>query len=149
MTAARHFSPLFNYEHQVVFFESHFTELKVGISPNQTQLQWCIQSQPKVAFDFTPGVWYNFAYDINFSASTVGLWASTGSDPLVRVYAQTSAATSTNSEDWHLGLLAMNSGTATEDWYFSGVYIEVSGIAPPGHVGRLTLLHRVILLRLI
>ncbi|KAG8980399.1 hypothetical protein FRC05_006030 [Tulasnella sp. 425] len=116
--------PLFSYEHQVVFFESHFTELKVGISPNQTQLQWCIQSNPKYAVDFTPGVWYNFAYDINFSAGTVGLWASTGSAPLQRVYAQTAASTSTNSADWHLGVLAFDAGTATEDWYFSGVYIE-------------------------
>ncbi|KAG8921015.1 hypothetical protein FRC00_009240, partial [Tulasnella sp. 408] len=46
--------PLFSYEHQVVFFESHFTELKVGISPNQTQLQWCVSGSPKYAVDFTP-----------------------------------------------------------------------------------------------
>ncbi|KAG9004071.1 hypothetical protein FRB90_011060 [Tulasnella sp. 427] len=116
--------PLFSYEHQVVFFESHFTELKVGISPNQTQLQWCVSGSPKYAVDFTPGVWYNFAYDINFSASTVGLWASTGSNPLQRVYAQTSASTSTNSADWHLGVLAFDQGTAKEDWYFAGVYVE-------------------------
>ncbi|KAG9043277.1 hypothetical protein FS837_009822, partial [Tulasnella sp. UAMH 9824] len=116
--------PLFSYEHQVVFFESHFTELKVGISPNQTQLQWCVSSSPKYAVDFAPDVWYNFAYDIDFTGSTVGLWASTGSNPLQRVYAQTSASTSTNSADWHLGVLAFNSGTATEDWYFAGVYVE-------------------------
>ncbi|KIO16842.1 glycoside hydrolase family 131 protein [Tulasnella calospora MUT 4182] len=116
--------PLFSYEHQVVFFESHFTELKVGISPNQTQLQWCVSSSPKYAVDFAPDVWYNFAYDIDFTGSTVGLWASTGSNPLQRVYAQTSASTSTNSADWHLGVLAFDAGTATEDWYFAGVYVE-------------------------
>ena len=31
----------------------------------------------------------------------------------------------TSSADWHLGVLAFNQGTAREDWYFSGVYIEV------------------------
>ncbi|KAG9043274.1 hypothetical protein FS837_009819 [Tulasnella sp. UAMH 9824] len=116
--------PLFSYEHQVAFFESHFTELKVGISPNQTQLQWCVSGSPKYAVPFTPDVWYNFAYDIDFTGSTVGLWASTGSNPLQRVYAQTSATTYTNSADWHLGVLAFDQGTATEDWYFAGVYVE-------------------------
>ncbi|KAG8912489.1 hypothetical protein FRC00_004402 [Tulasnella sp. 408] len=117
--------PLYSYEHQVAFFESHFTELKVGISPNQTQLQWCVSGSPKYAVDFTPDVWYNFAYDIDFTGATVGLWASTGSNPLQRVYAQTSATTYTNSADWHLGVLAFDQGTATEDWYFAGVYVEI------------------------
>ncbi|KAG8924135.1 hypothetical protein FRC01_011892 [Tulasnella sp. 417] len=116
--------PLTSYEHQVVFFESHFTELKIGVSPSQTRLQWCVSGNPKYSVDFTPDVWYNFAYDINFSAGTVGLWASTGSDPLQRVFAQTAASTQTNSADWHLGVLAFNQGSAKEDWYFAGVYVE-------------------------
>ncbi|KAG8913021.1 hypothetical protein FRC00_003225, partial [Tulasnella sp. 408] len=96
-------APLTSYEHQVVFFESHFTELKIGVSPDKTRLQWCVSGNPKYSVDFAPDVWYNFAYDINFSGSTVGLWASTGSAPLQRVFAQTSASTQTNSADWHLG----------------------------------------------
>ncbi|KAH7928411.1 carbohydrate-binding module family 1 protein [Leucogyrophana mollusca] len=112
------------YEHQIVFFESHFTELKYGVAPNATNLEWMIQGQPQWGTPFTPGTWYNFAYDINFSAGTVGLWASTGGDPLQRVVPNAAASTSTNSEDWHLGVLRLVSGTDTEDWYFSGVYIE-------------------------
>ncbi|KAG5648335.1 hypothetical protein DXG03_004907 [Asterophora parasitica] len=59
---------------------------------------------------------FNFAYDsdINFTADTVGMYASTGSNPLVKVV-QTSA-------DWHLGVLRLVNGPGTEDWYFTGVY---------------------------
>ncbi|KAG8908446.1 hypothetical protein FRB99_006651 [Tulasnella sp. 403] len=120
--------PLSNYEHQVVFFESHFTELKYGISPNGTNLQWCVESQPKWSTPFNPDTWYNFAYDIDFSAGTVGLYASTGSDPLQRVANNIAASTSTNSADWHLGVLAFDQGTVREDWYFSGVYVEQAPI---------------------
>ncbi|KAG9043272.1 hypothetical protein FS837_009817 [Tulasnella sp. UAMH 9824] len=116
--------PLFSYEHQVAFFESHFTELKVGISPYQSYLLWCVSGTPKYAVPFTPDVWYNFAFDIDFTGSTVGLWVSTGNAPLLRVFAQIPATTYSNSADWHLGVLAFDQGTATEDWYFAGVYVE-------------------------
>lgn len=58
-----------------------------------------------------------------FSANTVGLWASTGSGPLVRVIENQSASTSTNSADFHVGVLRLGD-SSTEDWYISGVYIE-------------------------
>ncbi|KAG9043273.1 hypothetical protein FS837_009818 [Tulasnella sp. UAMH 9824] len=116
--------PLFSYEHQVAFFESHFTELKVGISPYQSYLTWCVSGSPKYAVPFTPDVWYNFAFDIDFTGSTVGLWVSTGNAPLQRVFDQIPATTYSNSADWHLGVLAFDQGTATEDWYFAGVYVE-------------------------
>lgn len=111
-------------EHQVVFFESHFTELKYGVAPNPTDLQWMVTGQPHWSTPFTADTWFNFAYDIDFSAGTVGLWASTGSDPLVKVVQNVAASTSTNSADWHLGVLRIVNGAGTEDWYFSGVYIE-------------------------
>ncbi|KAG8862444.1 hypothetical protein FRB96_001515 [Tulasnella sp. 330] len=117
-------TPNTSYEHQVLFFESHFTEMKIGISPNASQLSWCVQSTPQLEFAWTPGTWYNFAYDINFTAGTVGLWGSTGSSPLTRLAANVAASTSTNSEDWHVGVLAFDVGTYKEDWYISGVYIE-------------------------
>lgn len=110
-------------EHQVMFFESHFTELKVGVGSDPTALSWCINGQPKWSTPFVAGTWYNFAYDINFSGNTVGLWASTGSNPLQRVMSNQSASTSTNSADWHVGVLRLGDST-TEDWYISGVYIE-------------------------
>ncbi|EIW81051.1 hypothetical protein CONPUDRAFT_104186 [Coniophora puteana RWD-64-598 SS2] len=111
-------------EHQMVFFESHFTEMKYGVAPNASYLEWHIQSQPQWGVEWEAGTWYNFAYDIDFDAGTVGLWASTGGDDLVRVMPQTTASTSTNSEDWHLGVLRLVNSAETEDFYFSGVYIE-------------------------
>jgi len=110
-------------EHQICFFESHFTELKYGVAPNATYLQWMVTEVPYWGALFTPGVWFNFAYDINFSAQTVGLWASTGSNPLVQVASNIPTSASTNSEDWHLGVLRLING-GPENWYFSGVYIE-------------------------
>ncbi|KAJ7134688.1 hypothetical protein C8R44DRAFT_610230 [Mycena epipterygia] len=110
-------------EHQICFFESHFTELKYGVSPNGTHLTWMGQVDHWDT-PFTPGTWFNFAYDIDFSAGTVGLWASTGGNPLVKVVQNVPASTSTNSEDWHLGVLRIVNGGTPEDWYFSGVYIE-------------------------
>lgn len=74
-----------------------------------------------------PDTWYNFAYDIDFSANTVALWQSTGGDDLVQVVNAVSASTSTNSEDWHIGQLRLpNGGTDAdpEDWFWSGVFIE-------------------------
>ncbi|KAJ7935711.1 carbohydrate-binding module family 1 protein [Mycena leptocephala] len=111
-------------EHQICFFESHFTELKYGVSPNPTHLTWMVQGVGHWDAPFDPNTWFNFAYDIDFSAGTVGLWASTGASPLVKVVQNIAASTSTNSEDWHLGVLRLINGGTPEDWYFSGVYIE-------------------------
>lgn len=120
--------PNSSIEHQICFFESHFTELKFGVGPNATYLEWMVQEDPYWGAPLTAGTWFNFAYDINFSAGTVGLYASTGSDPLVRVVNNVAASTSTNSEDWHLGVLRLSEGTDVEEWYFSGVYIETGPI---------------------
>ncbi|KAI0697897.1 hypothetical protein BC835DRAFT_727559 [Cytidiella melzeri] len=111
-------------EHQIFFFESHFTELKYGVTPNSTDLEWHVSSQPQWGVPFTAGTWYNFAYDIDFTGGTVGLWASQGSEPLVKVAANRAASTSTNSEDFHVGVLRIVNDAATEDFYVSGVYIE-------------------------
>jgi hypothetical protein len=111
-------------EHQLNFFESHFTEIKVGVGSDLTALQWCVSGVPKWSTAFTPNTWYNFAYDIDFAAQTVGLWYSTGSNPLTKVMANIGASTSTNSADWHLGGLRLTDSTAVEEYYYSGVYIE-------------------------
>ncbi|KAJ8080507.1 hypothetical protein PM082_017340 [Marasmius tenuissimus] len=115
-------APVSTLEHQVAFFESHFTELKYGLSGNN--LQWMVGGVAKWSTDFTANTWFNFAYDINFSSNTVGLWASTGSSPLTKVVQNVAASTSTNSADWHLGVLRIQANAAAEDWYFSGVYVE-------------------------
>lgn len=128
------------YEHQVCFFESHFTELKYGwINGNPTtdpdnHLRWFVGGTSRWALDWTPDVWHNFAFEIDFSASTVALWHSEGAADLVLVGAAVSASTYTNSADWHLGILRLpnrSGGTndpTPEDWYFSGVYVESGSI---------------------
>jgi hypothetical protein len=97
--------------------------------------QWSTQLQPDN--------WYNFAYDIDFSGNTVGLWASNGSDPLTQVVANMGGSPSSNSEDWHVGVLRLpNGGTDAdaEDYFWSGVYVEeapiTTDVAGPGAPSR-------------
>ncbi|KAF9016994.1 hypothetical protein BDZ89DRAFT_389702 [Hymenopellis radicata] len=115
-------------EHQVLFFESHFTELKYGVGPTPTDLQWMVSGARQWGTPFTADTWFNFAYEINFSASTVGLWASTGASPLTKVVNNVSASTSTTRR-LPRRCLAHRAGQPAEDWYISGVYVE-SGRLP-------------------
>lgn len=67
----------------------------------------------------------------DFSANTVAFWHSTGADALTLTVPAVSASTSSNGADWHLGVLELPvSGRTdtTEDFYFSGVYIESGSI---------------------
>lgn len=124
--------PSFAREHQIAFFESHFTELKSGGPGYETSnlLRWQVGGTDRWSTAWAPGVWHNVAYEINFSANTVGFWHSTGSDPLVRVVAPISASTSSNGADWHLGVLELPNGSADEDedLFFSGTYVETGPI---------------------
>ncbi|KAF8645117.1 hypothetical protein AX16_007946 [Volvariella volvacea WC 439] len=99
-------------------------QLKYGVGSRPTNLVWMVSGQEKWSTPFTADTWFNFAYDINFSAGTVGLWASTGSSPLTKVVQNVAANTYTNSADWHLGVLRIVNTPPPEDWYFSGVYVE-------------------------
>ncbi|KIJ48066.1 carbohydrate-binding module family 1 protein [Sphaerobolus stellatus SS14] len=156
MTTAAN-APNPGYEHQIAFFESHFTELKFGLlsgaqGTSDPTLKWCIGGTPQWNTTLSPSTWYNFAYDIDFSAKTVGLWMSTGSNPLVQTIAPRSASPSTNSADFHIGVLRLpNGGTsaAAEDFYWSGIYVEQApittsvagpnpGSAPSGSAGPTT-----------
>lgn len=111
-------------EHQVMFFESHFTELKYGVGSNPSNLGWYVGGTEKWSTPFTADTWFNFAYDINFSSKTVGLYASTNGGPLVKVVQNIAANTFTDSKDFHVGVLRIVNRNPQEDWYFSGVYIE-------------------------
>ncbi|GKT95536.1 carbohydrate-binding module family 1 protein [Colletotrichum tofieldiae] len=123
-------------EHQIAFFESHFTELKSGwISGEQatsnTNLQFMVQGKSLWKTEWKPDVWHNVAYEINFSSGSVGFWHSEGGAPLQQVVAPVSASTSSNGQDWHLGVLELpRNGYADtdEDFYFSGVYVEDGAI---------------------
>ncbi|KAJ4375016.1 hypothetical protein N0V83_002095 [Neocucurbitaria cava] len=120
-------------EHQIAFFESHFTELKYGwisgeSGTSNTNLQWMVGGQSKWKVELKADEWHNVAYEINFSSNQVTFWHSTGSDPLVKTAGPFSGSTSSNGADWHLGVLRLprqgNDGTGAEDWYFSGTYVE-------------------------
>jgi len=119
-------------EHQIAFFESHFTELKSGwlsgaSGTSDPALRWMVSGTTKWSANWEADVWHNCAYEIDFSANTVGFWHSTGSADLVQAVAPVSTSTSSNGADWHLGVLELpRSGypDSNEDFYFSGVYIE-------------------------
>jgi hypothetical protein len=119
-------------EHQIAFFESHFTELKAGwLSGSQNEsdpnLRWMVDGKTQWNVEWEADVWHNVAYEIDFDAGTVGFWHSTGGDALTQVVKPVTASTSSNGADWHLGVLELpRDGHAdeTEDIYFSGVYIE-------------------------
>ncbi|QKX64794.1 uncharacterized protein TRUGW13939_11970 [Talaromyces rugulosus] len=124
-----------NFEHQIAFFEvklpSHFTEIKYGTISGSTgadnSLRWDVSQETQWSTQLTAGNWYNFAYDIDFDAQTVGLWASNGSEPLTQQVAPIAASTSTNSQDWHIGQLRLPNGGSdadAEDWFWSGIWIE-------------------------
>ncbi|KAH7050312.1 hypothetical protein B0J12DRAFT_699705 [Macrophomina phaseolina] len=119
------------HEHQVCFFESHFTELKYGLisgasGTSDNSLRWYANSESQWNVTFEPGVWHNVAYEIDFSGGSVTFWHSTGADELTKVAGPVSVSASSNGADWHLGVLRLNGNTdaTLEDWFFSGVYIE-------------------------
>jgi hypothetical protein len=119
--------PLATNEHQIAFFESHFTELKYGGQGASTNLQWHVGGVSKWDVKLVADEWHNVAYEIDFDAGSVAFWHSTGSAELTKTAGPFTIATSSNGADWHLGVLRLpgsNDGTAAEDWFFSGVYIE-------------------------
>ncbi|KAK4121878.1 carbohydrate-binding module family 1 protein [Parathielavia appendiculata] len=137
-------APATTREHQIAFFESHFTELKSGWlsgapGVSDTKLRWCVSGNTQWSTEWEANVWHNVAYEIDFNANTVGFWHSTGSEPLAQKVAPISASTSSNGADWHVGVLELpRSGypDTTEDYYWSGVYIEsgslTTSVAGPG-----------------
>jgi len=128
-------APSVNREHQICFFESHFTELKYGwISGEQgtsnPNLQWMVSQKSLWKVEWKPNVWHNVAYEIvclflgvpppgaevgteadppgqDFGGKKVGFWHSEGADPLKQIVAPVSASTSSNGADWHLGVLEL------------------------------------------
>jgi len=125
-------APSVDREHQICFFESHFTEMKAGWISGESGtsdplLRWDISSNSQWSTNWTAGVWHNVAYDIDFSGGSVAFYHSTGADDLTLTVPAVSVSASSNGEDWHLGVLELpRSGYSDtdENIYFSGVYIE-------------------------
>lgn len=125
-------APSVKREHQIAFFESHFTELQYGLSSGSsgdgdTTLKWMANSAEQWNTTMEAGVWHNCVYEIDFDAGSVAFWHSTGGDELTQVVSAVSASASSNGADWHVGVLELAAdgvSDATEDLFFSGVYIE-------------------------
>lgn len=119
-------------EHQIMFFESHFTELKAGwlsgaSGTTDASIRWMANSQSQWNTTWEADVWHNVAYEIDFDGQTVGFWHSTGSDALTQVVAPVTVSASSNGADFHVGVLELPRDgytDETEDIYISGVYIE-------------------------
>ncbi|KAK1969717.1 hypothetical protein LY78DRAFT_330817 [Colletotrichum sublineola] len=125
-------APSLNKEHQIAFFESHFVEMKSGWQSGATGtedplLRWVVNGKTEWSANWDADVWHNVAYEIDFDAGSVGFWHSTGSAALTQVVAPVAVAASSNGADWHVGVLELPRDgfpDQTEDFYFSGVYIE-------------------------
>ncbi|KAK5664299.1 hypothetical protein OQA88_517 [Cercophora sp. LCS_1] len=62
-------APSVNREHQICFFESHFTELKYGWISGESgtsnpNLQWMTNQKSQWKTEWKAGVWHNVAYEI-------------------------------------------------------------------------------------
>ncbi|KAM0147193.1 hypothetical protein ACHAQE_010385 [Botrytis cinerea] len=137
-------APSIYREHQICFFESHFTEMKSGWISGESGssdplLRWDVSSTSQWSTNWTAGVWHNIAYGIDFSAGSVEFYHSTGSDALTLTVPAVKVSASSNGADWHLGVLELpvtGQTDGTEDFYFSGVYIEsgslTTSVAGPG-----------------
>jgi hypothetical protein len=127
-------------EHQINFFESHFTELKYGQEGgSDNHLHWYVGGKSQWDAELVAGDWHNVAYGIDFSVGTVEFYHSTGADDLEKIAGPVSASTDSNGADWHLGVLRLTNDGSTEDWNFSGVYIEsgdiTTSVVSPGGSG--------------
>ncbi|KAL4885178.1 hypothetical protein BJY04DRAFT_214517 [Aspergillus karnatakaensis] len=118
--------PVEGVEHQIAFFESHFTELKY----TTTDLHWFAGGSSHWSTPLTSGMWYNFAYGIDFDAGSVELYASTGGEELALVAGPVAVSAQSDSKDWHVGVLRLDEGVArgVEEWGWSGVYVEADSL---------------------
>ena len=66
--------------------------------------------------------------DLQFDAQTVALYTSTGSEDLQLTVPAVSAPASSNSADFHVGVLSLLVSDQTENYYLSGVYVEEAPI---------------------
>ncbi|KAL4958343.1 hypothetical protein BDW69DRAFT_179747 [Aspergillus filifer] len=111
--------------------QSHFTELKYGgSSDTASKLAWYAGGTSQWSTELTAGVWHNFAYGIDFDAGTVSLYASQGGADLELVVENVSADASSNSQDWHVGVLRLDNGQSggSESWFWSGIYVETGDV---------------------
>ncbi|KDQ63766.1 hypothetical protein JAAARDRAFT_390496 [Jaapia argillacea MUCL 33604] len=119
------------YEHQIVFWEEHTADIKYGTLSGQTGVSDTLQliTGGASVWSVTPikGTWYNFILE---TGSPGGLWVSTNSSALTKVY--TGTLGTSGGTDWHVGALRLPlNGTVQQitesDIYYSGIYVEDAG----------------------
>ncbi|KAI0662701.1 hypothetical protein C8Q70DRAFT_576666 [Cubamyces menziesii] len=119
------------YEHQIVFWEGHYADIKYGQLSGQNGVADTLQviTGGKSIWSVQPvkGTWYNFILE---TGSPGGLWVSTGSNALQKVY--TGSLNGNGGTDWHIGALRLPLNGVTQqitetDLYYSGIYVEDSG----------------------
>ncbi|KAM5538169.1 hypothetical protein V8D89_008056 [Ganoderma adspersum] len=119
------------YEHQIVFWEGHYADIKYGQLSGQNGIADTLKviTGGKSIWSVQPvkGTWR--------TRSPGGLWVSTSSNALEKVY--DGSLNGNGGTDWHIDLssgalrLPLN-GRSTQqinetDLYYSGIYVEDSG----------------------
>ncbi|KAI0735314.1 hypothetical protein C8Q76DRAFT_610363 [Earliella scabrosa] len=119
------------YEHQIVFWEGHFADIKYGQLSGQNGVADTLQviTGGKSIWSVQPvkGTWYNFILE---TGSPGGLWVSTGSSPLQKVYS--GSLNGNGGTDWHIGALRLPINGQPQvinetNIFYSGIYVEDSG----------------------
>jgi hypothetical protein len=77
-------------EHQICFFESHFTEMKYGWvngeqGTSNTNLQWMVGGQSKWKVNLEADVWHNVAYEIVSHTTPPTWWLSSFANTMVEL----------------------------------------------------------------
>ncbi|KAF2155067.1 glycoside hydrolase family 131 protein [Myriangium duriaei CBS 260.36] len=122
-------------EHHVCFFQNRFTQLLYGARAapgdhgSNCNLRWAINDTVHWETELIADEWHNIAYEVDFSAKTVAFYHSLGANDLALIAGPQPAPTYSNAWDFHIGVLRLANPDlsmtgATEDWYFSGIYIE-------------------------
>jgi len=132
--SVRNLSP--SYEHQLVFFESHFCDIKFG-NPG-ADLQFWVSGNKHWSTGPAGQDWHNFAFEVDYGSGGVSLWYSKGGDPMNKVVERKSAPVSQS--DFHVGILRLPQGNnqdpvKTSVWYsnvaiFDSTADLISGVSP-------------------
>jgi len=115
-------------EHQLVFFESHFADIKYGGQGGANLWFTTSNGQRLWSTAFTANVWQNFALQVDYGSGRVALYHSSGSDALKQVVPLTSSSTSKS--DWHVGILRLpdngNQDSNPEWIQYSSIYANTA-----------------------
>jgi len=120
-------------EHQLVFFEAHFADIKYG-GPGGAKIYFYVNGGNPILWssDFTADTWFNFALQVDYNSKKVALYHSLNSNNLTQIIAPVSASVSQS--DWHVGNLRLpyngNQDPQNEWLFYSTITIQDSLLQP-------------------